>query len=74
MLITLAINVLWLAIGVLVILGAVYLALKVVKIWVEIDPKIEKAIWLIVMILCLIAGLSLLASGGGSLRPPFLTR
>lgn len=64
--IALAISILWLAIGVICLLGAVWLLLKVIKIWVTIDPKVEQSIWLIVLILCIIGGLTLLSGGGGS--------
>ena len=60
----LAISILWLLIGVIVLLGIVWLALYVVKMFVPIPGRIEQAIWVIVLILCLIGALSLLAGGG----------
>lgn len=60
----LAINILWLIIGVLILLGVVWLALYAVKIFVAIPYRIEQLVWVIVLILCLIAALSLLAGGG----------
>ena len=68
--IELAIAILWLAIGVIVLAGVVYLFLLAVKQFVEIPAHVEKAIWLVVLILILIAGLSLLAGGGGHLTFP----
>lgn len=67
----LAINVLWLAIGVIVICLVVYLFLYVLKMFISIPDLVEKAIWLIILILILIAALGLLAGGGsgGLLRP-----
>lgn len=61
----LAISILWLLIGIIVLLGAVWLALYVVKLFVPVPAPIEKAIWAIVLILCLIYALMLIAGGGG---------
>ena len=61
----LAISILWLLIGVIVLLGVVWLAIYVVKMFVPIPQKIEMAIWVIVLILCLIYALTLIAGGGG---------
>ena len=66
----LAISILWLLIGVIVLLGVVWLALYVVKLFAPIPDPVERAIWAIVLILCLIGALTLLAGGGGSLRFP----
>lgn len=68
--IALAISILWLLIGVIVLLGVVWLALYVVKLFAEIPVPVERAVWAIVLILILIAALTLLAGGGGSLRVP----
>ncbi len=70
--IPLAISILWLLIGVIVLLGVVWLALYVVKMFAQIPPRIEQAIWVIVLILCLIGVLTLLAGGGGNMRFPSL--
>jgi len=72
--VALAVSILWLLIGVIVLLGVVWLALYVVKLFVPIPDKIELAIWCIVLILCLIGALTLLSGGGGSLHVPSLTR
>jgi hypothetical protein len=63
--IPLAISVLWWLIGVIVILGIVWLALYVIKMFAPIPPPVEKAIWIIVLILCLIGALTLLSGSGG---------
>jgi hypothetical protein len=68
----LAISILWLLIGVIVLLGVVWLALYVVKLFAAIPLRIEQAVWAIVLILCLIGALTLLAGGGGSMRFPSL--
>lgn len=68
--IQMAINVLWLLIGVIVLLGVVWLALYVVKLFAPVPGRIEQAVWAIVLILCLIGALTLLAGGGGTIRPP----
>jgi hypothetical protein len=52
--IPLAISVLWWLIGAIVILGIVWLALHIIKMFTPIPALVEKAIWLIVLILCLI--------------------
>jgi hypothetical protein len=70
--IELAIAILWLLIGVIVLLGVVWLALYVVKLFIAIPGRIEQAIWCIVLILCLIGGLTLLAGGGGQMHFPRL--
>lgn len=66
-LISLAISVLWLLIGVIIILGVIWLALYVVRLFVAIPTTIEKAIWAIVLILVLIAALTVLGGGGGGI-------
>ncbi len=68
--IELAISILWLLIGVIILLGVVWLALYVVKMFTEIPAPVEKAIWAIVLILCLIGALTLLAGGGGGIHFP----
>ncbi len=68
--IELAIAILWMLIGIIVLLGVVWLALYVVKLFCPIPPRIEQAVWAIVLILCLIGALSLLAGGGGHIRMP----
>lgn len=64
----LAINILYLLIGIIVLCLVVYLALYVVKMFVAVPDIVEKAIWVIVLILILIGVLTLLA-GGGSVGP-----
>ena len=72
--VSLAISVLWLLIGVIVLLGVVWLALYVVRMFTEIPAPVEKAIWAIVLILCLIGALTLLAGGGGNMHFPSIGR
>lgn len=67
--IQLAINILWLLIGIVVLLGVVYLAMYVVELFNPIPDVIKKMIWAIVLILILIAVLTLLAGGGHTLMP-----
>lgn len=56
MLIDIAIALLWVAIGVLVLGIAVYLILRVLRVWgFTIDGRIEQTVWLIFAILILIA-------------------
>lgn len=72
--IELAISILWLLIGIIVLLAVVWLALYVVKLFATIPDAIEKAVWAIVLILCLIGALSLLAGGGSGIHFPRLAR
>jgi uncharacterized protein YhhL (DUF1145 family) len=60
----LALNILWLLIGVIILLGVVWLALYVIKLFCPVPDRIEQAIWAVVLILCLIGAISLLAGGG----------
>jgi hypothetical protein len=68
--ISLAIAILWLLIGIIVLLGVIWLFIYVIKLFYAIPGQVEKAIWAIALILCLIGGLTLLAGGG--LHAPFL--
>lgn len=70
--IELAISILWLVIGIVILLGVVWIALYVVKLFCAIPAPIEKAVWAIAFILVLIGCLSLLAGGGGNLHFPRL--
>lgn len=68
----LAISILWLLIGVIILLAVVWLALYVVRLFAPIPDPIEKMIWAVVLILCLIGVLTLLAGGGvGAHLPSF---
>lgn len=60
-----AIQVLWLLIGVVILCGVIWLALYVIKkmVGIEIPARIEQAIWLVVMLLIIIAILTILAGG-----------
>ena len=62
--ISLAIGILWLLIGIIVLLGVVWLVLYVIKMFVAVPIPIERAVWAIVLILCLIYALMLIAGGG----------
>lgn len=62
--IELAISILWLLIGLICLLGVAWLALYVVKIFVEVPAQLEKVVWVIALILCLIGALSMLAGRG----------
>jgi hypothetical protein len=65
--VSLAISILWFLIGLIVILGVVWLALYVVQMFVQLPARVIQAVWAIVLILILIGALSMLAGGGGSL-------
>lgn len=64
----LAIQILWFLIGLIVLLGIVWLALYVIKMFVPIPGRIEQAIWVVVLILCLIGLLTLLGGGSGGIN------
>lgn len=68
-LVGLAINILWLLIGVIIILAVVWLAFYVIKLFCPVPDIVEKAVWAVVLILILIAVLTLLAGRGGNIRP-----
>jgi hypothetical protein len=61
--ISLAISILWLAIGVIILGGVIYLALLAVKTFVPVDGRVERAIWLVFFILVLIYVLMALRGG-----------
>jgi hypothetical protein len=63
--IQLAINILWLLIGIIVICGVVYVVLYGLKniAGVPIPVRVEQGIWFIIFLLVLIGALSLLATG-----------
>lgn len=60
-----AINVLWLLIGVVILCGVIWLALYVIKtvVGIPIPDRLEQGIWLIVLLLIVIAVLTILAGG-----------
>jgi hypothetical protein len=68
----LAINLLWLLIGVIVICGVVWVLLYGLKniAGVPIPPRIEQGIWFIIFLLVLIGALTLLTGGGSGLKAP----
>jgi hypothetical protein len=70
----LAISILWLAIGILCACGAVFLLLYAIELFFPIPGRIKQLVWVIILILCLIAALTLLAGGGGAVAPFHLQR
>lgn len=71
--IALAISILWYALGVIVLLACVWLAMYAIRIFTPIPDRIEQLIWVIILILILIGALTLLA-GGGATNPFHLQR
>lgn len=68
--IALAINILWLVIGVIILGAVIYIALKVIRrFFPGMDPNIDYAVWCIFGILILIYVLQAVMGGGG-FRPP----
>ena len=74
--IALAIQILWLLIGMICLAGVVWLVLYGIKTYVTpIPPRLESGIWFIVLLLIIIAALGLLAGGGlSSMRFPSISR
>jgi len=68
-LINLAIDILWLALGILILGAIVWVALWAVKQVLPVPATVEKVVWAVFLILVLIAVLSMIAGGGGALRP-----
>jgi hypothetical protein len=64
--VSLAINVLWFLIGLIVLCGIIYLAIWVIESFViAIPPKVKQGIWVIVLLLAIIALLGAMLGGGG---------
>ena len=72
--ISLAIGILWLAIGIIVVGGCIMLAFWGIRQLVPIAPPIEKIVWAVFGILCLIYVLVLLEGGGGLPHPALFQR
>ena len=68
MLVNIAINLLWIALGIIILGAVVYLLLRVIGLWWPLPDRIVQAVWLVFGILCLIGILSSLSGGGGA-RP-----
>ncbi len=66
-LIPLAIQILWLLIGIIVILGVVWLAfLALSQFGMVVPQNVKNAVYLIILILIIIAALTMLAGGGST--------
>lgn len=62
---TIAINVLWALIGMIILAGAIYLAIYAVNNFIQqIPPKVEQGIWFIALLLALIFLLGALTGTG----------
>jgi hypothetical protein len=67
---SIAINVLWFLIGIIILAGVVYLAIWVIENFIyQIPEKVKQGVWVIVLLLALIALITIIA-GGGSFRFP----
>lgn len=58
-----AIQVLWLLVGVIVLGAVIWLVLYVIRMFTPVPPRVEQALWVIFLILIMIALLTLLAGG-----------
>jgi hypothetical protein len=72
--ISLAIGILWLAIGIIILGGVIWLAIWAIGQVVPINPIIVKIVWAVFGILCLIYALMLVSGGEGGLPHPNLFR
>lgn len=69
--ISLAISVLWLLIGIICLAGVVWLVIYGIEFFVTpIPARLKQGIWFIILLLCVIGALTLLA--GGSFHGPML--
>lgn len=70
---TIAINVLWFLIGLIILAGIVYLAIWVIESFIyPIPERVKQGVWVIVLLLALIALLTVIVGGGGAFRMPGL--
>ena len=67
-LISLAIDILWLCLGIIILGAIIWVALWAVKQFFPVPAPVEKAIWACAIILILIALLSMFAGGGGTMK------
>ena len=72
--IELAINLLWVLVGVIILCAIIYLIFYVLDsiMGIAIPERVKQAVWLIVLILVVIALLTLLAGGGSGIHFPRL--
>ena len=72
---TIAINVLWFLIGLIILCGIIYLAIWVIESFVTpIPEKVKQSVWVIVLLLALIALIGALMGGGGGFHFPAIGR
>jgi len=64
--VSLAISILWFAIGVIVLLACVWLAMYAIEIFTPIPERIKQLVWVVILILILIGALTLLNGGMGA--------
>jgi hypothetical protein len=70
--VAMTIDVLWFLVGLILLCGVVYLAIWVIEKFIQpIPEKVKQGVWVIVLLLALIALLTALLGGGGSVRLPF---
>jgi len=68
---SIAISVLWFLIGLIILCGIIWLAIYVIENFIHpIPERVKQGVWLIVLLLALIALLTALLGGGGSLHFP----
>lgn len=68
---SIAINVLWFLIGLIILAGVIYLAIWVIEQFITpIPEKIKQGVWVVVLLLAIIALITALVGGGGGFRLP----
>jgi hypothetical protein len=71
--INLAIEILWLLIGIICLAGVIWLVLYGIKTFITPIPiRLEQGIWFIVLLLIIIGALTILAGGGAGFHAPSL--
>jgi hypothetical protein len=69
--IAIAINILWFLIGLIILAGIIWLAIYVIEKFIyPIPERVKQGVWVIVLLLALIALLTAIVGGGGTLRIP----
>jgi hypothetical protein len=63
----LALAILWFALDLILLLGAAWILIYVVKLFIAIPGPVEQGIWLVLLILILIYAVTTIGGGGGGI-------
>ena len=61
----LALDILWFALGLILVLGALAILMWAIKQWIPLDRRIEMTVYAVALILILIYAITTFAGGGG---------